>query len=103
MLRNIFRRETTIAVDPLIDAVLEAMHREGPESAEYPKMMTYLERLNDVKAKDSQDPVSRDTIVIVAGNLLIVLLMMAYENKHVMSRSAIGQLIRPRVPGHQQT
>lgn len=99
MLRNFFRREMATPIDPLIDAVRDEMHKVGVNSEEYPRLLTNLERLNEIKVKNRQDPVSRDTMAVVGGNLLLVLLMMAFESKHVMSRSVIGQIVRPRAPG----
>ena len=96
MLRQIFEKDKTVPVDALIDAVLEEMHKIGVTSDEYQKMMTYLERLYEIKAKDRQPPVSRDTIAIVAGNLLGILVIVAYEQKHVMTSKGFSQIIRPR-------
>lgn len=100
MLRQFFRSETTRPVDPEIDAVLDKMHAIGVDSEEYPTLMTYLERLHEIKAKVRRDPVSRDTIALVAGNLLGILLIVAYEQKHVMTSKGFSQIIRPNRPSN---
>jgi hypothetical protein len=96
MLRQIFRKEKATRSDALIDAVLDEMHRAGVNSDEYPKLMTYLERLHDVKAKESRPTVSPDTIALIVGNLAGILCIVAYEQKHVMTSKGFSQLIRPR-------
>ncbi len=65
-------------------------------SDEYSKLMAYLERLNEVKARERRDPVSRDTVALVVGNLVGILLIVAYEQKHVMSTKGFNQIIRPK-------
>jgi hypothetical protein len=96
VLRQIFRNDVATPVDALIDAVLDEMHREGVNSEEYPKLMSYLERLYEMKAKDRQPPLSRDTLALIGGNLLGILLIVAYEQKHVMTSKGLSQIIRPR-------
>ncbi len=96
MLRQLFSNDTTTPVDALIDAVLEEMHRKGVLSDEYPSLMAYLERLNEVKAKERRTPVSRDTVALIAGNLMGILLIVAYEQKHVMTSKGFSQLIHPK-------
>lgn len=96
MLRQILRNDTTTPLDPLIDAVLKEMQSIGVNSEEYPKLMAYLERLYEIKAHDRQDPVSRDTLALIAGNLMGILLIVAYEQKHVMTSKGFSQILRPR-------
>jgi hypothetical protein len=97
MLRHIFEKEKATPVDALIDAVLEEMHQVGVQADEYPKLMAYLERLHEVKAKQRRDPVSRDTLALIGGNLLGILLIVAYEQKHVMTSKGFTQIIRPKI------
>jgi hypothetical protein len=88
-------------IDPLndqIDAVLVEMQSVGVDSEEYPKLMTLLERLYELKTKDRREPVSRDTVAVIAGNLMGILLIVAYEQKHVMTSKGFSQIIRPKEP-----
>lgn len=96
MLRYFFTNgEEPTPVDDLIEAVLEEMRVYGPAAPEYQELMGNLERLYELKAKNRPKPVSRDTIAIVAGNLLGILLIVAYEQKHVLSSKGMTQIIRP--------
>ena len=95
-MQNPFNKEEKNApIDEQIDAVLNDMKTNGVNSEEYPKLMSYLERLNKLKQQTKLPPVSRDTMVMVAGNLLGILLIVAYEQKHVLTSKGLNQL--PRV------
>ena len=90
-----FWRKSSVVDEP-IDRVLTEMNTYGPDSPEYDKLVRYLERLNDVKANERQHfVVSPDTIAIVLGNLVGILIIVAYEQKHVMTSKAMGY-IRPK-------
>lgn len=95
MLRRFLPDEKKNPVDEQIDAVLSSMNGEGVDSDKYPKLMSYLERLNKLKQQDKLPRVSRDTIALIAGNLLGIVMIVMYEQKHVMTSKAFGQIIRP--------
>jgi len=86
----------TDPVDNQIKAILDEMELVGVNSDRYPVLMTYLERLDELKTKQRRTPISRDTIVTVAGNLLGILLIVAYEQKHVMTSKGFNQLMKPK-------
>ena len=78
-------------IDTQITAVLNRMSDLGLENTEeYSKLLVYLERLNETKAKNRPSRVSGDTIAIVLGNLLGILIIVMYEQKHVLSTKAFG-------------
>lgn len=85
MFRLFFNDEDNSAIDAQIDAVLDEMMTKGVDSEEYPKLMSYLERLNKLKQARKRQPISLDTIVIAGGNFAIAFLIVAYEQKHVMT------------------
>ena len=83
-------------LDEPIDRVLTEMNTYGPDSPEFEKQLRYLERLHDVKAGERQHHrVSPDTIALVVGNLVGILIIVAYEQKHVMTSKAMGY-IKPK-------
>lgn len=97
MLREIFnRKKETTPVDEQIDAVLKKMKAVGVVHDDYPTLMRHLERLIDLKAKDRRERISRDTMALIAGNLMGILVIVAYEQKHVMTSKGLNQIIRPR-------
>lgn len=86
----------TSALDEQKTAVLTRMENIDVNSEEYQTMLTLLERLNDVQAKERRTPASRDTIILVVGNILVALVVVAYEQKHVWTSRATSQTINPR-------
>lgn len=91
-----FNNETETPIDKQISYVLAEMTTEGVTSEEFPTLLTYLERLHALRQKERRDPISRDTIALIAGNLMGILLIVAYEQKHVITSKGFGQVIRPR-------
>lgn len=96
VLRQFFKSEMPTPVDGLIDAVIEELHKSMNNPERYSALLEHLDRLNGIKAKQRRTPMSRDTMAIVAGNLLGILIIVAYENKHVMTSKGFTQIIRPK-------
>lgn len=95
-LRYSLTNETETPLDKQIASVLKEMSAVGVTSTDYPALMTILERLHGLRIKERRDPISRDTIALIAGNLMGILLIVAYEQKHVITSKGFGQVIRPR-------
>ena len=94
-MRNPFKQRESI-VDEAIGDVLTQMRKIGVDSAEYPKLVVQLDRLMEMRAKEPQNRLSKDTLAIVAGNLMGIMLIVAYEQRHVIRQTAINQVLRPR-------
>jgi len=91
-----FWEEKTSIVDEPIARVLTEMNTYGPENPEFEKNLTYLERLQELKAGERRHfRVSPDTIALVLGNLAGIVIIVVYENKHVMTSKAMG-FIKPK-------
>ena len=97
MFRHFFGKdEIDKSIDRSITKLLNDMDDLGLNQVDRLECMTQLERLTEIKANRRKSAVSRDTIVLVAGNLVGILLIMAYEQKHVMTSKSFSQLIKPR-------
>lgn len=90
----------TAKADPILDdpiqRVLVELEQQGPDSPDYPALLSYLERLTRLKTEQRRDRVSLDTLAIVAGNLLGILVIVAYEQKHVMVSKGMGFILKPK-------
>lgn len=84
-------------IDQLINRVLIEMELYGPDSPEYPTMLAYLERLNDMKAQTRRKRISSDTLAICGANLVGILIMVSYEHAHVMTSRAKDFLLKTPV------
>jgi hypothetical protein len=84
------------ALDEEIKGVMEEMSKIGVYSPEYGKMMGYLERLNTVKKDVKRPPLSKETIALILGNLAGVILILIFEQNHVLTSKGFNRLIQPR-------
>jgi hypothetical protein len=78
-----------------IDRVLDSMDTFGPDAPEYKELLSHLERLTTLQREKKRGRVSSDTMVTVAGNLVGILIIVAYERAHVMSSKGLGFISKP--------
>lgn len=91
-----FRKAEADVEDEVIDKVMNSLRTYDPEDAEFGDAMGYLERLSNLKAEKLKRKVSPDTMAIVAANLVGILIIVAYEQKHVMTSKATSFLLRTK-------
>ena len=77
----------TSVVDDEIDAVIAKMREVGPLDEKYPKLVEYLKALNEMKTKNRRQPVSSDTIAMICGSLFSTVLLMFWEDRHIITNS----------------
>lgn len=82
-------------VDEAIGKVLTEMRQYDLETDEYKVAIDNLERLMKMRTEERRNRISPDTILIVAGNLLGILIMVGYERTHVMTSKAMTFVVRP--------
>lgn len=99
MFGNYFQKRESKLEKP-IDAVLNSMEIYGPETSEYNELVGQLERLTKMQSDERSSRVSPDTVAIVAGNILGILIVVAYEQKHVVVSKAMGMLLRTKSSNH---
>jgi len=95
MLRRFFAEAPSILDEP-IARLLTEMNTYGPDSEEYREAVSYLERLVRLKADERRIRITPDTMAIVLGNLLGILIIVAYEQKHVMVSKGLGLILRTK-------
>jgi hypothetical protein len=93
-----FVKKKPSVLDEPIAKVLTDMNTYGADSPEYPTLINHLEKLNRMKAEERGNRPSPDTMAIVAGNLLGILIIVAYEQKHAMVSRGLGFVIKPKEP-----
>jgi hypothetical protein len=87
-------------LDETIDKVLEEMAEFSPDTSEYNKLLDHLERLTALQAKETWTRrIDPNTVVVALGNLGVVGMIIAYEQKHVMVSKALGMLQRSKQSG----
>ena len=94
---NNSKDEEITPIEKEIDANLTQMRESGVMAPEYQTLMGNLEKLSDIKTRSqNHNRVSLDTLTIVGGNLLIAILVIAFEQKHIITSKALNHLIRAR-------
>lgn len=79
----------------MIEQVHKAAKAMDPTDDKYPKMVAYLDRLYEMKTKSRRIRVSPDTIALIVGNLLGIVVIVAYEQKHVLTSKALNRTVQP--------
>lgn len=87
-------------LDEPIDKILAEMAEFGPGTPEYDNLLGQLERMMALQNTETWTRrINPDQVAAVAANLLGILTIVAYEQKHVMVSKALGMLTRSK---HQQ-
>jgi len=80
-----------------IESVLIYMRTLSPDSAEYTAAAKNLEILCNTQGKDKDRRISPDTIAVVAGNIVGIVIIVWYEQLNVISSKALSLIIKGRV------
>jgi hypothetical protein len=79
-----------------LERALTRLRTELPNSEDYPKMLTIVERLHELMDEEKPSSVSKDVMLTVAANLLGILLIIKHESVNVISSKALSFVMRPR-------
>jgi hypothetical protein len=91
-----FVKEKPSALEDAIERVMEHMKRVDTDTEEYSQLIAHLERLNKMKQEQKRNRISPDTMAIVCGNLLGILIIVSYERMHVMTSKGVGFILKPK-------
>jgi hypothetical protein len=78
-----------------LEYVLRNLRAQVIGSDEHKKIMDAVVTLHGLMDEDPPG-VSKDTIALIAGNLLGILLIIKHEHVNVITSKALGLLLRPR-------
>ena len=94
MFKRLTRNNEPDSLDNLIEGLIDTVDNDGfPEDpAEQLEFLKGLEEIRNNRSRRTFDP---DKALVVAGNLLGILVIVAYEQKHVLTSSGLKQLLRP--------
>lgn len=87
----------TSNIDRLIDDVESQMLLADPTTEEYQTLLMRLNSLSALKAKKPEKNLDVNTLVIVGGNLLGIIAILAYESRHIVTSKAMGFIIKPKL------
>lgn len=95
---NIFKKEKTM-LEKEIEAVLLDMKDMYVGSEEYEVALNHLSTLHEINSKEKKEKkwnVSPDTMAVVAGNLLGIILILKHEELNVITSKAMNFVIKGR-------
>lgn len=94
---KIYKRDKRTSFEKEVDSVLAVMSELEKNSKEYSEMLDNLKNLCESKSKEKDRRISWDTILVVGGNILGILLILGYEKTNIVASKALGFVLRGRV------
>lgn len=82
------KKETTL--DEAIERLDVEIGNTEPDADIYDKLIVRRERLTKIRDNENRRRVSPDTVAIVAGNLLGILIIVGYERAHVLTSKGLN-------------
>lgn len=93
MIRRLLKRESA-DLDKAIDAVYDKMVEVGPDSDEYVTYLEHLQKLEKLRNESHSRKPSADTMLVVGGNLIGILIIVGFEHAHVLTSKAFGFIMK---------
>lgn len=78
------------------EKILDDLATYSPTDPEYWDLIEHLERLTNLQTDARPQKASRDALIMVAGNLLGILVIVAYEQKHVFVSKASSFIMKAK-------
>jgi len=94
---KLFKKDKRTNLEREIDSVLAIMSVWTPKSKEYTTMVENLEKLYKMKTESRVQKIKPDTIALLAGNLLGIVLILTYERTNVITTKALNFVTKGRV------
>jgi len=89
-------RDEDSALNKALDELFEEMSNYSGDSDEYAKRVDQVSKLYSLKEIDSKKRVSPDTMAIVLGNLLGIVLIVGHERMNVVTSKALNFVMKLR-------
>jgi len=87
---------TKSMLDTSLDSALAALNGYSPTTKEYEKTLETVRALHKMKQEDKLPRVSPDTIAIVFGNLLGIVMILKHERADIVTSKALGFVMKIR-------
>lgn len=82
--------EPTALDREIADVHEQLANTDYANSDEYHDILEKLERLYKIKAEERPDRVKRDTMFLVAGNVVVTAMVVGHERAHVITSKALN-------------
>lgn len=91
------KHENRDALEKEIHSALDKMSTMDVSSKEYSDSVDNLNKLLEAKEKGKSKSLSPDTLAVIAGNLLGIILILNFEKLDVVTSKALGFVLKGRV------
>jgi hypothetical protein len=85
-----------LKLEDIIDNLTAEMAGHEADSEGYAACVKQLGALYKIRSENQGDRVSRDTILTVSANLIGIILILHYEQMHVMTSKALSFVMKAR-------
>ncbi len=91
------KKQEAAQLDAAVAALLAEMLMYGPECPEFQTRLEQMEKVNKVRMTRSVlKSLNSDTLLIVGGNLLGILIIVGYEQRGVVTTAAKNFLLKTK-------
>ena len=91
------KSKSDLLLEEEIVSMLRHMNVIGVDSAEYTKALSHLDKLYTLKG-DKPDRVRKDTMALIGGNLVGILMILKHERMDIITSKALSFVIRAQKP-----
>ena len=91
------KKDKRTELEKEIDKLIDGLRTVNYDTEDYTKRLQIIERLKSLEDDKSKRRVSPDTVLLVAGNILGILIIVNHERLHVIASKALSHVIRGRV------
>ena len=91
------KSKSDLLLESEIESVLRNLNLTAVDSAEYQSILRHLERLYALKGP-KPERVKNDTLAIIGGNLLGILMILKHERVDIITSKALSFVIRVQRP-----
>lgn len=89
-----FAIRKTSKLDDVEDRLVQELLVQDPTSTVFSDALEHFERVVELRSKKDRWRVSPDTMAVVAGNLIGIVIMVKYERFNVITSKAKDMLLR---------
>jgi len=89
-----FVKRTPMVLESEIDRIHTRMQNVDPEHEDYQTLLNAFERLLKLQDESRTSAINPNTLLVVGGNVLCVLIVVGYERGHIVASRALQFLAR---------
>lgn len=91
MLKGIFARKPTV-LDEEMNRIVARMNEMDVTEEDYTALMAHLDRLVQLRKDDRSSRIDPNTLAVVGGNLLGIIIIVSYERVNVITTRALTMI-----------